>query len=211
VKILDPSVTFRWVTPDADAEIASAARLCYQSDESGKSDQQMLEHIIKLGHLSVVEHGSASYQVVADRGWTHEAVRSRIGVAYSQESTRYCNYTKERLGGEIKVIPMLDGLNVVQKDRRRWLYEHMERVYREEIAEGIKPQQARDNLPTCLKTEIRMTFTFRAWMHFFELRCAPAAHPQMQKVAKIIFEDLAARSLTLRIWAREQPLFAKYF
>lgn len=60
-------------------------------------------NILKSGHKSVIEHEKISVRVICDRGVSHEIVRHRIA-SYSQESTRYCNYSKEKFGNELTVI-----------------------------------------------------------------------------------------------------------
>lgn len=163
--------------------IERAGRTCYKSHEkiTDNSAEAFARMLVQRGHLSVLEHQSITIWAQVNRGLSHEIVRHRIA-AYSQESTRYCSYVKERFGSEIALIPMMDGLTPEQIDRRLYLYDQMESVYLAELAEGVKPQQARDNLPICLKTEIKITYNLRQWRHFFALRTAKAAHPQMRQL-----------------------------
>ncbi len=178
-----PQVTLEWVTPDALGMIERAARTCYKSeDKVGEgSAEKMVVMLIRNKHLAMLEHAVASLRFITDRGVTHELVRHRLA-SFAQTSTRYCNYAKDKFDNQITVIPMLDGLSIEQLERRAKLYKHMEQVYLAEIAEGIKPQQARDNLPTCLQAEVVVTANFREWLHIFELRTSPAAHPQIRKI-----------------------------
>ena len=169
--------------------IERAGRTCYKSEcLTDDSAQEFVAKRIREGHHSILEHEKITVRVVCDRGVSHEIVRHRLG-SYSQESTRYCNYSKDRFGKEITLIPMMDDLTTAQVDRRMALYKHMEEVYMAEIDEGIAPQQARDNLPTCLKTEIVMTYNVREWRHFFTLRTAKNAHPQMRKVMRPLLAE----------------------
>lgn len=154
--------------------------------------------VIARGHESVLEHASASIRFTVDRGVSHELVRHRL-VSFSQESTRFCNYSTTKFGGGIEVSPMLDGLTHEQQTRRFELYQHCQEVYLAEIAEGVKPQQARDNLPTCLKTEIVFTCNLREWRTVFKQRLPPAAHPQMRKAMHMAFGHL--RSVAPDIFA----------
>jgi len=85
---------------------------------------------------------------------------------------------------------MMEGLTKEQIDRRLLLYSMMEEVYLNEVNEGVSPQQARDNLPTCLMTRMRVTANFSAWLHFIKLRCDKSAHPQIRKVALAIRDIL---------------------
>ena len=171
--------------------IERCGRVCYKSEDRITPDSSgaFVRRIIASGHHSVLEHASATVLIVADRGLTHELVRHRIG-SYSQESTRYCNYGK---GGEIAVCPMNDGMTSEQLSRREALWLEIESVYLAEVAEGVKPQQARDVLPTCLKTEIAASFNFREWRHVFSLRCAQTAHPRIRAVMKQVLYEFFAR------------------
>ena len=85
--------------------IEKAGRTCYKSEDKITPDsaKAFVKKIIKSGHTSVIEHAKVSVRIICDRGITHEIVRHRIG-SYSQESTRYCNYGKDKHGSEITVI-----------------------------------------------------------------------------------------------------------
>ena len=128
----------------------------------------------------MIEHASASFRIITDRGISHEIVRHRLA-SYAQESTRYCNYTKDKFENKITVIcPPGLGENVA------WLYacEQAEQAYLRLVREGVKPEIARSVLPTCLKTEIVMTANFREWRHFISLRGGKGAHPQIREIAR---------------------------
>jgi thymidylate synthase (FAD) len=187
VKIVKPSVELLWITPEPYKHIEMSGRVCYKSEDKITKDSavKFCSMIKQRGHESVVEHAVASFKIICDRGVSHEIVRHRLA-SYSQESTRYCNYSKDKFDNGISLSPMMTGLNDFQIDRRVTLWQHIEDVYLAEIADGVSPQQARDNLPTCLKTEIVMTANFREWMHFINLRTSPAAHPQIRPVAEEI-------------------------
>ena len=169
-------------------KIEAAGRTCYRSEEviTESSCYDFVKKIISLGHLSVIEHASVTARIVCDRGVSHELVRHRIG-SYSMESTRYVSYG----GRGVSLIPMMDDLTEAQAMRRLDLYTMAESVYLAEISEGIKPEQARDNLPTCTRTEIVVTYNLREWRHFFELRCSKKAHPPMRRVAKMLLSEMA--------------------
>jgi thymidylate synthase (FAD) len=172
-------------------KLEAAGRTCYRSEGmiTDGSYKKFLKKIISSGHDSVLEHASLTIRLVIDRGLSHEYVRHRL-CSYSQESSRYCSYNGDRFGNQISVIPMLDNLNAEQIQRRMDLYEHNERVYLAEISEGIKPEQARDNLPTCLKTELVMTANIREWRLVLKQRTSKAAHPQMRKIMTQLLNEL---------------------
>jgi thymidylate synthase (FAD) len=181
--------------------IEKAGRTCYKSEDliTDESAKKFVRMIIRRGHHSVLEHESVSVRIICDRGVTHEIVRHRLA-SYSQESTRYCNYGQEKHGGGIKVIapPGLGNSLGIWREA----VAVAERAYLE-LLENHPPEIARSVLPNSLKTEIVMTCNLREWRHFFSLRTASAAHPQMRQIARpmleafrilipIIFDDVGA-------------------
>ena len=126
---------------------------------------------------------------ICDRGVSHEIVRHRgsYGMSFAQESTRYCNYSKNKFNNELTFIepawefPSSDIVNV--RERFEAMLSEAEVNYMELITLGFKPQEARAVLPNALKTEIVVTGFIDDWKHFFELRCASVAHPDIRKLA----------------------------
>jgi thymidylate synthase (FAD) len=169
-------------------------RTCYKSENkiTAESAPKFIRMLYERGHHAMLEHCVASVKFVCDRGVTHELVRHRL-VAYAQESTRYCDYNKEKFDGQIAVIEP-PGLDIEQ--RRLWIdaCEQAEKSYMKMRELGVAPQIARAVLPTCLKTEIWATANLREWAHICTLRCAPAAHPQMRelmcRVKKVFAEKI---------------------
>lgn len=184
MKIIEQSVELVACTPDAILVIEKAGRTCYKSEAriTPESAEAFVRTILKSGHESVIEHASATFRIVCDRGISHEIVRHRLA-SYSQESTRYCNYGKK--GGEIAVI---EPKNLTKMQRAGWdmACSTAESAYLTLLQLGCAPQIARSVLPTCLKTEIVMTANFREWRHFIRMRSAKAAHPQVQEIAGLI-------------------------
>lgn len=189
--------------PAVLTRIERYARVCYKSEgRMGETfNADFLRSIIERGHESVIEHEKLTVLLVIDRGVSHELVRHRIA-SYSQESTRYCNYAQDRFGSEITVIEPFFFLGR-EEAYRCWqeACRAAERSYMELLQKGCSPQEARSVLPNSLKTEIVVTFNLREWRHFFRLRCAASAHPQMRQVAiplllffkeklPVIFEDI---------------------
>jgi thymidylate synthase (FAD) len=165
---------------------------CNYCDSSGtdkSSAIKFVEMIKKNGHESVLEHASASFSVVTDRGITHETVRHRIA-SFSQESSRYCNYMKEVFGKEISVI--IPPFKIPDKSLEIFIKatEVAEKAYFDLLEAGEPPELARSVLPTCLKSEIGVTANFREWRHFLRLRTSPKAHPQMREIAELIKKKL---------------------
>lgn len=153
---------------------------------------------------------------VCDRGVSHEFVRHRV-FSFAQESTRYCNYSKDKFGKECTfIIPSWLGLSKgsytydypsgFTKDGNKWNSEiefnlfllslaRSEATYLELIEQGWTPQQARAVLPNSLKTELVMTGFVSDWEHFFKLRDAGSAHPQARELAHPLHEEFKNRNL----------------
>lgn len=181
-------------------KIERIGRVCYKSEDKIKdgSAEKFIKGIIKSGHESVIEHESISVRFICDRGVSHEIVRHRIA-SYSQESTRYCNYAKEKYGEQITCIDIASGFkyNLSNEiDRKKydvWLnaMRNAETSYFKMIELGASPQEARSVLPNSLKTEIVATMNIRGWRNFFKLRTAKASHPQLREVACMLLEIFA--------------------
>lgn len=186
MKIIKPVVYIEKVDPVYQMKkIEYFGRLCYKSEGSitETSYDQFIRNLIKRTHTSVLEHGSASVLVICDRGVTHEIVRHRIG-SYSQESTRYCNYTSDKFDKNITFIEPYFYMDQPEK-MKKWEEGRIldESEYFDCIENKDSPQLARACLPNSLKTEIGITYNLREWRHFFGLRCAPSAHPQMRQIS----------------------------
>ena len=193
--------------------IERAGRICYKSEDkiTKESSFSFVKMLTKNGHHSVIEHESITIIFVADRGVTHEMVRHRL-CAYSQESTRYCNYK----GGVTFIIPPWvsiepgdytysdNGVLDLKIGDREWFNAMLnsEQAYVSLINNAKwNAQEARSVLPNSLKTEIVWTANIREWRHIFNLRCSKAAHPQIREVMypalkelnikiPILFEDI---------------------
>jgi thymidylate synthase (FAD) len=195
MKIVQPSYKFE--TPiDGDYGkamlrlIENAARTCYKSEGActATSAGPFVKKIAQVKkHVSVIEHANVTVRFICDRGVTHELVRHRIA-AYSQESTRYCNYSESGRHGGITLIHP-PGLTPAQKQRREDHFWAVQALYEAELAEGLSPQIARGVLPNALKTEIVATFNLRQWRHVFTLRAAKEAHPQMQQLMRPLLAE----------------------
>lgn len=112
-------------------------------------------------------------------GITRELIRHRH-FSFANESTRYCNYSKDKFGGEITFI---NPYWHIKKDNFDAVLEDAENNYLIAIKGGLKPQEAREMLPLATKSEIIMTGFESDWKDFFKLRCDKAAHPDMQIIA----------------------------
>lgn len=186
MKVIKPSVEA--LTPlgiDLILQIETAGRTCYKSEGKGsyEASEQFVRKLILSGHEAMVEHASVTFRIICDRGVTHEIVRHRLA-SYAQESTRYCNYSKDKFGNELTFIkPLFWEEGSAQYKLWYNMCEEAEQAYMALINAKATPQEARSVLPNSLKTEIVVTMDVREWRHFLKLRCAPDAHPQMREVA----------------------------
>ena len=194
MKIINPNVEI--LTPlDGQTvlkHIELCGRVCYKSEDkiTDTSAAAFVAGIIKRGHEAVLEHFNITVKFICDRGVSHEIVRHRMA-SYCQESTRYCNYSKDGFGGEITVIkPLFLEVGTDGWEMWRDACAMAERFYFELLNFGCSPQEARAVLPNSLKTEVVMTANLREWRHFFKLRTAPAAHPQMREVAIMLLQQM---------------------
>lgn len=223
MRIVPPSHEILFM-PDGDLllkNIEIAGRTCYKSEDLITPDSAagFVARIIASGHHSVIEHMNITARFVCDRGVSHELVRHRLA-AYSQESTRYANYGKDKFGSQITVVLPLWYPNLRPGDygaaaggegevvlpdsvtpesltpaETTWLRAMLraEAAYLALLAAGEKAQQARSVLPNALKTEIVMTANLREWRHVFSLRCSKAAHPQIRELLMPFLAELHDR------------------
>lgn len=194
------------ITGDELKRIEIAGRTCYKSEDKITDDSaaKFVRGLIKGGHEAMLEHSQLSVRFVVDRGVSHELVRHRIA-SFAQESTRYCNYSKDKFDGELTFIRPCFGSD---EDKNYivwvWAMNAAESYYFDLLIHGAKPEEARTVLPNSLKTEVVMTANYREWRNFFKLRAARftgPAHPQMEEIAvpllcelnskiPVVFEDI---------------------
>lgn len=195
MKIVQPSVTLI-NAPNREElykKLELAGRTCYKSEDkiTEESAEKFIRGLLKRGHEAMIEHASITARFVCDRGVSHEIVRHRLA-SFAQESTRYCNYSKDQFGKEITVVEPL----FLKRGSPQWAawesaMKNAEFAYFRMLDFGCSPQEARSVLPNSLKTEIVITMNIREWRHFFRLRAigtTGAPHPQMQQVAQIAFD-----------------------
>ena len=166
-------------------------RVCYKSENkiTDTSCKDFVARIVKSGHDSVIEHEKISVKIICDRGVSHEIVRHRIA-SYSQESTRYCNYTLNKFDNQLTFIKPVFWSDD-SKEYHEWenQMQSAEESYNKLIALGARPEEARSILPNSVKTEIVVTMNLREWRHFFKLRTSQRAHPQMREIAVPLLQE----------------------
>lgn len=167
---------------------------------------------------------------VCDRGVSHEFVRHRV-MSFAQESTRYCNYSKDKFGNELTFIlpPWVDERQLGEQNSQELLIQmgslsnptytqedlnelyflfslaSSEVQYFNLINNGWKPQEARAVLPNSLKTELVVTGFVSDWEHFFELRDAGSAHPQARELAHLLHMEFLRRKYLVSLYDEANP------
>lgn len=186
--------------------IEQIGRVCYKSEDSitadGESAKKFVAMLIRNGHEAMIEHSFLSVKFTVDRGVSHELVRHRIA-SFAQESTRYCNYAKDKFGAECTFIDLELGIMLDNKMKKmsgeeialvmaEWTsaMEDAERHYMKMLELGATPQIARSVLPNSTKTEITVSTNYREWRNFFKLRTPITAHPQMREVTIPLLQEL---------------------
>lgn len=226
-------------------QIELAARTCYQSEgkiEYGKyypkvreedehvppmiedgyavSARKLIPKLIDNHHEAMLEFGGMiTVRFIVDRGVTHELVRHRL-CSFAQESTRYCNYNKDKhvtyiiphwltlKEGEYVYTESESALYyfntdllkyvklILPEDTEKWLQviENTEHQYNLLVGEfKWTPQQARSVLPNSLKSEINISANIREWRHIFKLRTAKTAHPQMREIMCPLLDEFKSK------------------
>lgn len=161
---------------------------------------------------------------ICDRGVSHEFVRHRV-FSFAQESTRYCNYSKDKFNNCVTYILPNWCTNVNTEDYERnpklmynangslsdneinflcGLYD-TETRYLKLLENGWKPQEARAVLPNSLKTELVMTGFVSDWEHFFKLRDAGSAHPQARELAHPLHMEFLRRKYLVSLYDEANP------
>jgi len=196
LRIIEPSVELLSEIDGAGMlkAIERAGRTCYRSEGriTDTSAAAFVRQLIKNGHEAMLEHAPAiSIRFICDRGVANETVRHRL-FSFAQESTRYCNYGKNKFNNELTFIKPC----FWEEDSgayKAWLsvMDMAEHTYLELLNKhGAAPEQARDILPISIKTELVVTGNVREWRHFFRLRTDKAAHPQMRQIANMALDML---------------------
>lgn len=196
MRIIEPSAELvgELNTAEIMSRLELAGRVCYKSESriSDTSAEKFLANIIRSGHESVIEHAGATFKIICDRGVSHEIVRHRLA-SYSQMSTRYCDYSGDKFGGELSFIrPCFWHEDDENFELWRRAMQQAEDFYLELRKNGARPEEARSVLPNSLATELFMTANLREWRHFLKLRTSPRAHPQMRQIAVEIHKILSA-------------------
>jgi flavin-dependent thymidylate synthase len=163
-----------------------------EDEPYGNINAKLLKTVLANVHSSVLEHCTISVVMLTNRGMTHELVRHRIGCAYSQESSRYCNYGKDKFDNKVTMLKPY-----FYKDKERYnIWKRNVELSAKGYFELLKvatTEEARELLPNSTKTEITVTYNVNAWRHFFNLRASQKAHPEIRRIAMVLLTEFASR------------------
>jgi thymidylate synthase (FAD) len=202
---LDPAAIDRFldehqVTWQTDTEVGGealaemAGRVCYMSYGKGRrTNREFIEHIVDVGHGSVLEHAVWSFVVTGvSRSFTHELIRHRH-FSYSQLSQRYVDESESHYvePDAIAADPELHAIWVEAVNASRAAYvrlveglqQHYASVSDKTLRRKLARQAARSVLPNATETKIFVTGNARALRHFIELRGSEHADVEIRKVA----------------------------
>ena len=191
MRIIDSSYEILRFDKERDVEmICLGYCICYNTPVPDTYEKQC-EFIRKhIKHESPLEHSIMTVLFTINRGISHELVRHRH-TAYSQQSTRYCNYSNNRFNGEITFIKDCASYKSTIDELWKEGLERSEKEYFARLDLGQTPEEARGCLPNDLATKILVSTNFREWRHIFALRCDSHAHYQMREVMKPLNEQVA--------------------
>lgn len=168
--------------------IEFAGRNCYASHAKTTEDSclRFTKSLIERGHETPLEFADLTFDITTSRAVLAEMTRHRLA-SFCVESQRYIQEAKT---GDITFIlpewfDSESGDSIVRNGSAAW-YDAMlsaESTYKTLISLGMKPEQAREVLPNSTACRIIMKANVREWRHIFELRCSPAAYPQMRSLA----------------------------
>lgn len=182
---------FDYLIKDLDYKDISACSNFSKFFRIINEDQLRLLYVNKDTLLK--QHITHTVKFIIDRGVSHEFVRHRV-CAFAQESTRYCNYAKDKFNGEVTFIePLFFKKNTKKYELWKNAMSMAEQTYLEMISQGASPQEARTVLPNSLKTELVITANEIEWGHIINLRYKGYTgnpHPQIQEAMDLIVEKL---------------------
>lgn len=159
-----------------------AAKHCYRSEGNitENSYDHFLRNCINRGHESVLEHEKVTVRVCCDVGAYKDITRHRLA-SFSIESTRYCNYSKDKFGNEISFIEPCNMDDEKMFEDWKACMQNIEDCYNKMASNGAYPDQLRLLLPHSTAAELTMTANIREWRHIFSLRADKHAHPSIQQ------------------------------
>lgn len=185
MKIIEPKI----YVEDYDGikimkRLERACRTCYKSENLITEDsyKHLLTNCLNRGHESILEHEKISIRMICDIGVYKDLTRHRFA-SFSIESTRYCNYGKDKFDNEIKFIKPVH-IKEGTENYKIWedTMKYIEKQYMQMGKENATPDQMRMLLPHSTAAEVCMTANIREWRHILSLRCSKMTHPAVRQL-----------------------------
>lgn len=164
--------------------IERACRTCYRSEGNITEDsyKNLLRNCINRGHESVLEHEKITVRMLCSINTYKDLTRHRAGASFSIESTRYCNYSKDKFDNNIKFI---DPVYITDENNYacwRECMKSIETFYMLVANNKGTPDQCRTMLPHSVAAEVTMTCNIREWKHVLDLRTKKTVHPEIRQL-----------------------------
>ncbi len=187
-------------TQNPEKVVAAAARLCYSplgameimDNFVPEQVENFLAKLTELGHDSPLEHASFTFAVEGiSRACSHQLVRHRIGVSFSQKSQRYVKEKQFEY-----VVPK----SIQKKDQAKLFDKVMadlQKQYEILLVAGVPAEDARYVLPNACVTNIVITMNARSLHHFFRLRCCERAQWEIRELANLMLAEVQQVAPTL--------------
>lgn len=199
MKIIKPSVE---IMQEIDGDkilkhLELCARNCYKSEgnitEDTSSAIKMINKLIELDHTAMLEHYNVTVRFICDIGVYKDITRHRHA-SFAIESTRYCNYSKDKFGNEISFIKPCN----IEEGSELWnewsnQMKDVETTYIKMAELGAKPDQLRMILPHSTAASVVMTANMREWRYILKLRCSKAAHPSVREVMLMLLNEFHSK------------------
>lgn len=189
MKIIQPNIEILYITPNALDIIERAGRQCWKSDINQDNQIDFIQRLIKLEHLTPIEFADIICKITCSRACSHQLVRHRL-LSICQESQRYCNYSKEKFGCDIKFIkPIVDydkknnqPIYLQNSPYKLWELSCIksELAYFDLINHGCKAEISRYVLNESVATELQFKCNFRELLHILKLRTSPKAQAEIR-------------------------------
>ena len=185
MKIIEPKIEIEKVEYNQIMKnLERACRTCYRSEDkiTEESYKTLLKNCINRGHESILEHEKITIRMICDIGVYKDLTRHRHA-SFSIESTRYCNYGKDKFENQIKFIKPVnieEGTEIYEEWKKS--LEEIEKHYIKMVELGATPDQMRMILPHSTAALVTMTANIREWKHILSLRCTKHAHPAVEQV-----------------------------
>lgn len=164
--------------------IERACRVCYRSEDLINEDsyKKLIKNCINRGHESILEHEKVTVRLRCDVGAYKDITRHRTGVAFSIESTRFCNYSKDKFSNNIKFIDAKFIKDPKNYELWKEAMANLEKYYIEMGNNGAFTDELRMLLPHSTAAIVTMTCNIREWRHILRLRCSNHAHPSIRQL-----------------------------